>query len=364
MFRKRHPAPGAVPGSMVIPAEALPPRIHVIDYGGERFEERDVDDAKELVRYRASATTTWVDVQGLGDQDVLQELGAIFSMHPLALADTVNVPQRPKVESYQDNLLIITRMVRMPEPPALEAEQLGILLGPDYVVTFQEHYGDVLDPVRVRLRLNGTIRQAGADYLAYAILDAVIDGYYPVLEELADHFEEIEEEVISRSGATTLRAIHFLKRELLALHRGIWPQRDAINSLLRDPQPLVSDSVRVYLRDCYDHAIQVSDVVETYRELATSLMDMHLSSASNRLNEVMKVLTIIATIFIPLSFIAGVYGMNFAYMPELHLRWGYPAVWLVMLAVGGGLLLYFYRRGWLSGGAQEDAPSTDGPERR
>lgn len=351
MFRKRHPTPGALPGSMVLPAGALATRIRVIEYNAQQCNEFAVGSVQELAHLRAPGTVTWVEVQGLGNPSTLEEVAAHFSIHPLALADVVNAPQRPKVEPYEENILIITRMVWMPAPPRLEAEQLSIVLGSHYVVTFQEHYGGVLDPVREHIRRGGTIRHAGSDYLAYAILDAVIDGYYPVLEILGDHFEEFEDEILLRPTPDALRRIHVLRRELLTLRRAIWPQRDAVNSLIRDELPLISKTVKIYLRDCYDHAVQLTDVVESYRDLAGSLMEMHLSSVSNRLNEIMKMLTLIATIFIPLTFIVGVYGMNFEYMPELRFRWGYPIVWLVMLVTAGWLVLYFRRRGWLGNGA-------------
>jgi magnesium transporter len=362
MFRKRHPTPGAAPGFMVIPEGALPTRIHVIDYDADHVDEMDVAAVRELARFRTSKTITWIDVQGLGNPSMLEEVAALFSIHPLALADVANVPQRPKVEPYDENVVIITRMVRMPTPPALDMQQLSIVLGPHYVITFQEHYGDVLEPVREHLRLGATIRHSGSDHLAYAILDAVIDGYYPVLETLGDHFEEFEDEIITRPSADALRRIHSLKRELLALRRGIWPQRDAINSLIRDELPLITPSVQIYLRDCYDHIVQLADVVENYRDLASSLMDMYLSSVSNRLNEIMKMLTLIATIFIPLTFIVGIYGMNFEYMPELRYRWAYPLVWLVMLAATAGLLLYFRHRGWLGDGSRDRSDPGDGAE--
>jgi magnesium transporter len=365
MFRKRHPAPGAAPGFMVIPEGALPTRIHVIDYNADRIEEVDIGELRELAAFRTSETITWIDVQGLGNPSMLEELGTLFSIHPLALADVFNVPQRPKVEPYDENVLIITRMVRMPTPPALDMHQLSIVLGPRYVLSFQEHYSDVLEPVRERVRLGGSIiRHAGSDYLAYTILDAVIDGYYPVLESLGDHFEEFEDEIITRPTPEALRRIHFLRRELLALRRGIWPQRDAINSLIRDELPFITHSVQIYLRDCYDHIVQLADVVDNYRDLASSLMDMYLSSMSNRLNEIMKMLTLIATIFIPLTFIVGIYGMNFDYMPELHYRWAYPLLWLVMLGTAAGLALYFRHRGWIGDGTRNRSDDTHGDEGR
>ncbi len=363
MFRKRHPPPGASPGAMVIPTGALPPRLYVMDYSADRVDERDITDVKALENYRGTGTVSWIDVQGLGDRNVLEHVAELFSLHRLALADIVNVPQRPKVEAYDANILIIVRMVSMLRPPDLEIEQLSIVLGPGHVLTFQERYGDVFDPVRERIRQGGTTRRSGPDYLAYAIIDAVVDGYYPILESLGEHLEDIENDIMAKPRPATMRQIHFLKRELLALRRGIWPQREAVNALIRDEQALISEPVRFHLRDCYDHAVQVTEVVETYRELAGDLTDMYLSSVSNRMNQVMKLLTVMASIFIPLTFIVGIYGMNFDYMPELHTRWGYPLVWLVMLATAVGLLIYFRQRGWLSS-SEDDEEKPEERERR
>ncbi len=364
MFRKRHPEPGAAPGSMVIPPGALPTRLRVMDYDAARLDELEVSTVRELARFRSSRSVTWIDVQGLGNPSMLEELAAMFSIHRLALADVANVPQRPKVEPYDDNVLIITRMIRMNHPPTLNVEQLSILLGPGHVITFQEEYGDVLDSVRSHLRMGGTIRHSGADYLAYSILDAVVDGYYPVLETIGDYFETVEDEVVTRPSTDALCRIHFLRRELLKLRRSIWPQRDAINSLIRDELPLISNSVQVFIRDCHDHAVQIAEVVESYRELTASLMEVYLSSVSNRLNEIMKLLTVIATVFIPLTFIVGVYGMNFDYMPELHYRWAYPIVWLIVLVIGSGLIFKFWRWGWLSDGSRIGSPRFESRPRR
>jgi magnesium transporter len=341
----------------MMPEAAPPPRVHVIDYNRAEMRELDVTDVESLRPYRDGETVTWIDVQGLGDEQVLRRIGEIFSVHELALADIVNTPQRPKVEDYDDHELIISRMAHLIEPPRFEMEQISIVLGRRFVLTFQETYGDVLDPVRMRIRQNGLIRHMGADFLAYAIVDAVIDGYYPVLEVLGEYLEDLEDEVVANPTPATLRKIHEVKRELIQLRRAIWPQRDTVNSLIRDEFPRVSQSVRVYLRDCYDHTVQIMDVVESYREVAASFMEVYLSSVSNRMNEIMKLLTVIATIFIPLTFIVGVYGMNFENMPELHWRWSYAAVWLIMVAIAAVMLIFFRRRGWLSTSVQDDDSS-------
>ncbi len=333
----------------MIPAEALPPRVRVIRYTPDAIDEAEgTDDLDALIAaQRARGGVTWIAVQGLGDEPLMRRLGELFDLHRLTVEDLVNVPQRPKSEIYDNHHLFISRTVHVDADGLLQYEQIGIVVGAGYVLTVQDTYGDRLDPIRARLQRGGNIRQSGPDYLAYAIIDAVIDGYYPVMEHVGEHLSQLEDEVVERPAPATLHDLHRLKRDLMALRRAIWPQRDAINSLIRDESPFVSDTVRVYMRDCYDHAVQLIDVVETFRELAGGLVDLYLSSVSNRMNEVMKVLTVIATIFIPLSFIAGVYGMNFDHMPELHFAWSYQAVWLLMIAVAGAMLVYFRRRGWL-----------------
>jgi magnesium transporter len=279
----------------------------------------------------------------------------VFAIHPLALADVVNVPQRPKAEAYEGHILLVGQMVRCGSDGAIDTEQVSLIVGPRAVITFQERPDerDCFDPVRARLRTgNGQLRTLGPDYLAYALLDVLIDAYFPVVETLGGVLDDIEEEALGRPSRATLVRLQRARRSLLTLHRLIWPQREAISTLLRDGGALVKEPVRPYLRDCYDHAFQIIDVVETYREMAVGIMDIYLSSVSNRLNEVMKVLTVMSSVFIPLTFIVGIYGMNFEFMPELRARWAYPAIWVVMIAVAGGLLLYFRRRGWIGRGRE------------
>ncbi|HUU96435.1 MAG TPA: magnesium/cobalt transporter CorA [Phycisphaerae bacterium] len=360
MFRKRHPAVGARPGTLVIDSHAQKPTIRVIEYTPDRVQEREVTDVEQLRESLQDGAVTWIDVQGLGDEKILRSLGEIFGLHPLALEDVVNVPQRPKIEPYDQHLLCVTRMATLCDTHAIETEQISLLIGRSYLVTFQERHGDVLDPVRARIRQGkGLIRKAGPDYLGYAIIDAVIDGYYPIMEAFGEHLESLEDEIVADPRPAILQAVHHVKRELLAIRRAIWPQREAVNALIRDDSPFVTDAVRVYLRDCYDHCVQIMDVVETYRELAGGLMDVYLSSVGNRQNEVMKVLTIMASIFIPLTFMAGVYGMNFENMPELHAAWGYPMLLAAMIAVAVALLIYFRHKGWFGtrpGGRKVEEP--------
>lgn len=352
IFRKRQPPVGAHPGTLVISAEAQPPRVHVMTYDVGHVDEHEEADAARLVLPEADGHVTWIDVQGLGDEAMLRRIGAAFRIHPLALEDAVNVPQRPKAEDYAGQHLFITRMARFTrsedERGLLDVEQVSLFVGPNYVLTLQERHGDVLDPVRTRVRFGkGTIRQSGADYLAYAIIDTVVDGYYPILEALGDRLEELEDRVLAQPDRATLRDIHRVKRQLLLLRRSVWPQREAIQGLVRGESALIGETVRVYLRDTLDHVQQVLDVSDSYWQLAGSLLETYMSLASNKQNEVMKVLTIMASIFIPLTFLAGIYGMNFDHMPELHQRWSYPVLLAVMVVVAAIMLVYFHRKGWL-----------------
>ncbi|MBW4440920.1 MAG: magnesium/cobalt transporter CorA [Plectolyngbya sp. WJT66-NPBG17] len=349
-------APGTLPGTLSIPKDAEPPVIVLIDYNSDSAVRFEVEQPEDCARYLDTDSVSWVDVKGLGSEDILIRIGRVFGLHPLVLEDVVNVPQRPKVEEYGDQILIIARMVVLKESGSgFYSEQVSFILGKHYLLTVQEEpEHDCFHMVRDRIRsAKGTICKRGADYLAYALLDAIIDGFFPILEVYGEEIEELEDEVVASPTRQTLEKIHALKRELLTLRRSIWPLRDAINSLVRDSSPeLVNDDVRIYLRDCYDHTVQVLDMVETYRELAASLMDVYLSSVSNRMNEIMKVLTVISTIFIPLTFVAGVYGMNFnpekspLNMPELNWYWGYPVCLAVMIAIAVSLVLFFKRKGW------------------
>lgn len=342
--------PGDMPGTIIVDADAPPPIIFLIDYNKTNVVRKQLNTPEECAPYLDKESVSWVDVQGLGSADILHRLAEVFDLHPLVLEDVVNVPERPKIEDYDDQLVIISRMVVPKEKVCgFYSEQVSLVLGKYYLLTVQEEpEHDCLEGVRSRIEKGkGLIRSSGADYLAYTLLDAIIDGFFPVLELYGERIEELEEEVIVKPTPKTLQKIYKIRRELLQLRRAIWPQRDAINSLIREGNDLISDEVRIYLRDCSDHAVQVMDMVETYRELASGLMDVYLSAVSNRMNEVMKLLTVVSAIFIPLTFIAGLYGMNFEYMPELKWHWGYPLCLIVMGAIAFGLILFFWRKGWL-----------------
>lgn len=346
---------GSIPGTLVIEPDATPSTIELIDYNATNKISIKLSMPEECIPYLDTESVSWVDVAGLGSEDILQRVGKVFNLHPILIEDVVNVPQRPKVDEYDEQLLIISQMV-MPKPnySGFWIEQVSLILGKHYLLTVQEEpERDCFDQVRDRIRTDkGNIRKQGADYLTYTLLDAIIDGFFPVLEAYGERIEELEDEVVTNPSKSTLEKIYRLRRELLALRRCIWPQRDAINILIRDGSSLISDEVKIYMRDCYDHTVQVMDMVETYRELTSGLMDVYLSSVSNKMNEIMKLLTVISSIFIPLTFIAGVYGMNFntstspLNMPELDWYWGYPLCWLLMIGVSGCLVYFFWKRGW------------------
>jgi len=345
--RRRRPAAGARPDAIAIPPDAPTPRIEWIRYTRDQLEIREVSLVSVLGSALETDTVDWIHVQGFGDEAQLRALAELFGIHPLALADIVNVPQRAKLDEYGDHQLVVLHMARR-VGREVELQQLSLVLGRGWVLTFEEHIGDVFDPVRSRLRLNGSaLRDSGADFLAYALIDAVVDAFFPVMDSLGDTLEELEEAAIEDPEPHTLARIHAVRRLLIHLERTQRQQRDALLALARSEGGPLSENVRPYLRDVQDHAIHLLDTTETLREMAVGVMDIYLSSVSNRTNDVMKTLTIMASLFIPLTFVAGVYGMNFEHMPELHWRWGYVGVWGVMLLMAAGLLAWFGRRGWL-----------------
>jgi magnesium transporter len=347
----RRPPPGAPPGVLTPAHDAHPASFSLIAYDSGRLVEQRGNTLADIDRQAAGLPKVWIDVQGLADLDLIRALGERYALHPLMLADIVHVHQRPKIESYPDHLFIVLRMPHQED--RLDTEQLSIVLGRDFVLTFQERPGDCFDPVRERLRREGSlIRRRGVDYLAYALIDTLVDSFFPVLERYGELIEDLEEQVLKRPQPARVAQIQLLRRELLELRRVLWAQREVANALLREDTPCIEAGTRVFLRDCADHAFQLIDMVEIHREVASGLLDLHLSSLSARMNEIMKVLTIISTIFIPLGFIAGVYGMNFdrrmpLNMPELGWRFGYFFALALMLAVALGMLVYFRRKGWL-----------------
>jgi len=350
---------------MLVADPAAPrPVLRVIAYGPDGYAEKEIQRPAEVREFLGKWPVTWLNVDGLGDAQVIGELGEIFALHRLALEDVVHVHQRAKVEQYDKNYYIVARAAQLNQH--LETEQVSLFLGANFLLTFQERVGDGWDPVRARIRAGaGRIRAAGPDYLAYALLDAVIDDYFPILEQLGERLEILEDEIVVSPRSETISRIHEIKRSLLVLRRAVWPLRDALAMLYRDVNPLFTEETRLYLRDSYDHTIQLFDLIETDRDMSSGLLDVYLSSLSNRMNEIMKVLTVISTIFIPLSFIAGVYGMNFNTgkspwnMPELNWVWGYPFSLGVMATVAGILVYYFYRKGWIVSRPEKSPPKEE-----
>ncbi|MBO9998348.1 MAG: magnesium/cobalt transporter CorA [Cyanobacteria bacterium SID2] len=362
-----HERPGSVPGTLIFDENTSPAQLALFDWDGMETQTFEDIEPEACTPYLESDSVSWIDVRGLGDGQFWQQMGKVFDLHPLLLEDLVNTPQRPKVEEYDDRLVIISRLVvPRDNKPGFDSQQIGFVLTANYLLTVRERLDldlrDSFEPVRERLRAN-KLGRCSVDYLAYTLIDAAIDGFFPVLEQYGERLAHLEEEVVAEPTPHTLQKIYQLRRELLELRRAIWPQRSVVNLLSRTGNdPIVSTDVRLYLRHCYDHVLQVLEMVETYRELASGLMDVYLSAVSNKTNEVMKVLTVISTIFIPLTFLVGVYGMNFNpesspwNMPELNWYWGYPVFWAVTLVIAMGSAIFFWRRGWFetTSGFEED----------
>ncbi len=354
MFRinhRRSRKAGLPPGSLIHIGDKKTERtkITIIDYDAESFQEREAKSIEECCALKETPTVSWINVDGVHDSKLISDLGSRFGVHPLILEDIMTTAQRPKMEDMGDYIYIVVRMLDLADKSQqVHSEQVSLILGRNFVISFQESEGDVFNAVRDRIRTGkGRLRKQGPDYLAYALIDAIVDNYFIVLEKLGENVEEIEEALVSSPDRETLHEIHTMKREMIYLRKSVWPLREVISGLERTESELIKDSTGIFLRDVYDHTIQVIDTVETYRDMLSGMLDIYLSSLSNRMNEVMKVLTIIATIFIPLTFIAGVYGMNFKFMPELEWRWGYFLVLGVMLALGILMVILFKRKRWL-----------------
>jgi magnesium transporter len=351
LIKKRSKKAGLPPGTLVHIGEkkADTPKITVMDYDEAHFQEKEIKTIEECFLFKDKPTVTWINIDGLHQVEILEKLGECYGLHPLVLEDILNTDQRPKMEDYGEYLYIVLRMLNYNDKSSeIESEQISLVLGPNFVFSFQEREGDTFNPIRDRIRNSkGRIRKMGADHLAYTLLDSIIDNYFIILEKLGEKIEFLEEEVVTRPTPETLQTIHHLKREMIFLRKGVWPLREVISGLERGESSLIKESTRIYLRDVYDHTIQTIDTIETYRDMVSGMLDIYLSSISNRLNAVMKVLTIIATIFMPLTFIAGIYGMNFKYMPELEWRWGYPVVWFAVVLISVSMLIYFKRKRWL-----------------
>jgi magnesium transporter len=340
---------GAPPGTLVYYGEDQTDKVRItlIEYNEGACIEKDFYDIEQCIHFASPDKVKWINVDGIHDVSIIEKVGKHFNIHPLTLEDVVNTNQRAKFEEYDNYVVAIMKMLYY--DTEIHAEQLSVVLMQGMVISFQEAQGgDAFDLIRNRIRAGkGRIRKMGADYLAYALIDAVVDCYFNILEKIGDKVEVLEEEVISDPTKETMEQLHYMKREMIFVRKAVWPMRELINNMERSETELITSGTDIYLRDVHDHTIRVIDTVETYRDLLSGMMDIYLSSVSNRMNEVMKVLTIITTIFVPVTFIAGVYGMNFKYMPELEWKYGYPAVWAVMLVIIISLLIYFRKKKWL-----------------
>ncbi|RNI31207.1 magnesium/cobalt transporter CorA [Rufibacter latericius] len=353
---------GQKPGSLTVSAQALPPRLFLVTFNEKMYDAQEFGDYDSLMRafQKFPEARHWIDVRGYGNVPLLERIMIDFQIHPLQMEDVINDYQRPKVEEDHNRLFIVSRMVAFTPDHKVDDDQLSIFTGSNYVITFQSDYEDCLDPLRERIRVGkGAIRKKSAMYVAYAILDVVLDHYFPAMAQLGEYAEELEDCLFENPSKKLLSQILDLKREVVKIRRIVWPERDKINEIMRMDEQTIPHELKIYFKDIYDHAIQLIDLVDNYKEITSSLTDLYLSNVSNRMNEVMKVLTIISTIFIPLSFIVGLYGMNFSRenprgginplnMPELYHPYGYVTLLCVMGVIVSGMVYYFYRKGWLS----------------
>ncbi len=352
LIKKRSGKAGLPPGTLVHIGEKRTgqPILTLIDYDEANHQESELKTVEECFSFRDKSTVTWINVEGIHEVKIVEKLGSCFGLHPLVLEDILNTDQRPKMEVYGDYLYIVLKMLYDgDENRSVEGEQVSLILGSNFVISFQEgKEGDVFNPVRERIRGGkGVIRKMGSDYLVYSLIDIIVDHYFLILERLGEKIEVLEEELVAHPTTTTLQEIQKFKNQMTYVRRMVWPLREVISCLGRKESTLVKETTEIYLRDVYDHVVQAMDTIEVYREMLSGMLDIYLSSVSNRLNSVMKVLTIIATIFMPLTFIAGIYGMNFKHMPELEWRWGYPAVWLIVVIIGISMMIYFKKKKWL-----------------
>ncbi len=350
--KRAHQKVGAAPGTLVYVGEERDQKVKIrlFAYDQNTVEEKSLDNIEESFPYKEKTLTTWINIDGLNNIDLIEKIGSNFNIHPLVLEDILNTHQRPKLDDYDEYTYLVFRIVSCgKEQNELESEQISVILGKNYVISFQEKEGDVFEPIRERIRNGkGRIRKGGPDYLVYALMDAVVDNYFVTLEHIGETIEDLEDKLISDPQPENLHLIHELRREMITLRKSIWPLREVINSMLRGDVELIQQETGIFLRDVYDHTIQIIDTIESYRDIISGMLDTYLSSVSNRMNEVMKVLTIIATIFIPLTFLAGVYGMNFHHMPELDWTWIYPyGFWILMIIVAGIMIFYFKRKKWI-----------------
>ena len=351
LIRRRSEKAGLPPGTLVYVGEKKVEKVKItiIDYDENQIAEKEAANIEECFPFKDKPTVTWINIDGLHEVDIIEKLGSHFGLHALLQEDILNTEQRPKMEESEKYIFFILKMLTTSEEDsAINAEQVSLILGENFVISFQEREGDVFDAVRDRIRKSkGRIRKVGADYLAYALLDSIVDSYFAVLEKIGEKIEDTEQQLTTNPSTQTLQLIRNLKNEMIFLRKSIWPLRELISGLVRVETPLVQQPTKMYIRDVYDHTIQVIDTIESYRDMISGMLDIYLSSLSNKMNEVMKVLTIFASIFIPLTFVAGIYGMNFQNMPELSWQWGYFGALGFMVLIGLALAFYFKRKKWL-----------------
>ena len=323
-------------------------KITVLDYDEGQFQKTVIKSVEECFPFKDRPTVTWINIDGLHNTEIIEKIGAEFEIHPLVLEDILNTSQRPKIEYFDDYVFIVLKMIcHNKEKDEVEVEQVSVVLGQNFIISFQEKEGDVFNPIRERISNNkGRIRKMKTDYLAYSLLDSIVDMYFYVLEVFSEKIEIMEEDLVINPVPETLQIIHNLKRNIIFLRKSVWPLREVISSMEKSESKIIKKTTHIYLRDVYDHTIQVIDTMETFRDMVSGMLDIYMSSVSNKMNEVMKVLTIIATIFIPLTFITGIYGMNFKYMPELEWAWGYAMVWGVIVFAGILMGIFFKRKKW------------------
>ncbi|MBS7249506.1 MAG: magnesium/cobalt transporter CorA [Candidatus Freyarchaeota archaeon] len=342
---------GLPPGTPVYIGEKVAGevKIRVMDYDETHFQEKEVKAIEECFPFKDTPTVTWINIDGVHQAEIIEKIGKQFDIHPLILEDIMNTEQRPKIEDFENYLFIVLKMLYTDNKNGeIQSEQVSLVVGPNYVISFQEKEGDVFDPIRDRIRTaKGRVRRMGPDYLAYALIDAIVDNYFVVLEKVGEKIEDVEEKLVTEPSPQVLKNIHGLKRKLLFLRKSVWPLREVINILERGECSLVKKATIIFLRDVYDHTIQVIETIEIYREMLSEMIDAYLSSISNKTNEIVKVLTIIATIFIPLTFIASIYGMNFTWMPEIEWPEGYHMVLVVMAIIGSIMIIFFRRKKWI-----------------
>lgn len=350
-LKKKNGSIGQAPGSLVFigTKKIDQPLVRVIDYDKSTLQEMELSDLQEGEKFKETDTVTWLNIYGLHDTEFIKQIGKAFDLHPLTLEDILNTGQRPKWEDFGHYLYVVLRMFRLDaQNSRIVSEQVSLIVTSKVLMSFQESEGDIFEPVRARLHKGrGRIRTSSHDYLAYALMDAVVDHYFVVLDRIGEEIDDLEVKILDKPHPDLLKSLHALKWEAAALRKHIWPLREVIMGMSKDDSTLISDATTMFFRDVYDHIIQVIDTIESYRDLLSGLMDLYLTTVSNKMNEVMKVLTIMASLFIPLTFIAGIYGMNFEYMPELKWPWGYGAVWLVMILLAVMMLIYFKRKRWL-----------------